>query len=404
VAIENIRLMEVETHARTLAEEANRSKDEFLAVLSHELRTPLHAMKGWVSLLKKGALGELKQAHAIDVIARSVNAQNALIEDILDVSRIISGKLVLENEHVSLISIVANAVEDARPAAEARGLKLTSELSSDADDMDGDALRLHQIVNNLLNNAIKFTSQGEVKVRLTRSGDSAFLSITDTGIGVDADVLPHIFDRFKQADSSSKRRHGGLGLGLAIVEHLVSLHGGRISAVSERGKGSEFTVELPLAARRSEAETDALADVVEIEPVYQRLVGQHLLVVEDDPDSLEMLRVTLERGGANVTGVSSTSEAIEALDGGSYDLLISDLGMPDLDGYDLINFVRNELRRGPEALPAVALSGYASADDRDRSLASGFQLHLAKPLEMSTLLEEIVSLLPESGSAQTPEM
>jgi PAS domain S-box-containing protein len=399
VAIENIRLMDAETQARTFAEEANRSKDEFLAVLSHELRTPLHAMKGWISLLKKGALGELKQAHAIEVIARSVNAQNALIEDILDVSRIISGKLVLEAEHVSLISIVANAVEDARPAAESRGLKLSSELSSDADDMDGDALRLHQIVNNLLNNAIKFTSHGEVKVRLTRSGDSAFLSITDTGIGIDADVLPHIFDRFKQADSSSKRRHGGLGLGLAIVDHLVSLHGGRISADSERGKGSKFTVELPLTARRGEAEPDLLSDETDVDLVCQRFAGQHLLIVEDDPDSLEMLRMTLERGGANVTGVTSTSEAIEALDSGSYDLLISDLGMPEMDGYDLINFVRNELRRGPETLPAVALSGYASADDRERSLASGFQLHLAKPLEMTTLLAELVSLLPDSGVA-----
>jgi CheY-like chemotaxis protein len=186
---------------------------------------------------------------------------------------------------------------------------------------------------------------------------------------------------------------------LAIVDHLVSLHGGRISAVSERGKGSEFTVELPLAVRRSEAEPDLLSDDVDADLVYQSLAGQHLLIVEDDPDSLEMLRMTLERGGANVTGVTSTSEAIEALDSGSYDLLISDLGMPEMDGYDLINFVRNELRRGPETLPAVALSGYASADDRERSLASGFQLHLAKPLEMTTLLAELVSLLPGSGVA-----
>jgi CheY-like chemotaxis protein len=268
--------------------------------------------------------------------------------------------------------------------------------------MEGDALRLHQIVNNLLNNAIKFTPHGgEVRVKLIRGGSSALLSVADTGIGIDTDVLPHIFDRFKQADSSSKRRHGGLGLGLAIVEHLVTLHGGEISVISERGNGSEFIVELPLVVRRNDIAENSSFIAADSDTGDNTLTGLRLLVVEDDPDSLEMLRMTLERGGAKVSGVCSSAEALKALEGSEFDVLISDLGMPEMDGYDLITAVRRELRIDPTDLPALALSGYAGADDRDRSLASGFQTHLAKPLEMSTLVSAIASILPDRRMAES---
>ena len=389
-------ILEREQRARRESDAANRAKDEFLAVLSHELRTPLHAIKGWLSLLSHDNLDPERRARAFEVISRNVDAQNALIEDILEVSRIISGKLLLEKSRESLVSIILDAVEEARPSATARAIVIETDIDPIADEVVADRLRVRQVLNNLLTNAIKFTPDGgRIDVRLERSGDSARLTVTDNGIGIEPDLLPQIFERFKQADSSSKRWHGGLGLGLAIVKHIVELHGGTITAHSEgSGRGAAFTVELPLAASLPSAESyrKAAGSGQGSTSSDRTLDGYRILLVEDDADSLEMLRIALGFRGADVTPVASSAEALMQLNENKFDLLISDLGLPGMDGYDLIGKIRNELNLSSETLPAIALSGYAAADDRTRSLSAGFQLHLPKPLDLTILTENIATL------------
>lgn len=386
-----------EKAAREEAEHANRAKDEFLAMLSHELRTPLHSIKGWISILQKGEIDAETQKHGLEVIARNVNSQNALIEDILDVSRIVLDKLSLEIARLSLASLVRNAVDEAAIDAEAGGIDLQAEIDDSADEMDGDGLRLRQIVNNLLNNAIKFTpSGGRVTLRLTRCGRSACLSVSDTGTGISPEILPRIFDRFRQADSTSRRSHSGLGLGLAIAKHLAELHGGKISAHSEGpGHGSTFTIELPLAAEsvsgslRISNEPAACHSAESPHP----LGGARLLLVDDDPDALNMLRVALESSGASVTCESSARQALERIRDGQFDLLLSDIGMAEMDGYDLIRAVRETIKIPAERLPAIALSGYVSVEDRDKSLSSGYQMHVAKPVDLPALSVGIGKLI-----------
>ncbi len=401
VAIENVRLINIETEARATAEASSVAKDEFLAVLSHELRTPLNSIKGWVSMLQKNVLSDQQQTQAVEVISRNVNLQNALIEDILDVSRIISGKMRLETETISLVSILHNLIITTRPMAENKGIILETDFDPTAAEMIGDSFRLQQIINNLLNNAIKFTdSKGTVKVSLTRENDTAKLTISDTGIGIAANLLPHIFDRFQQADSTSKRKYNGLGLGLAIVKHLTELHGGTVSAASDgERKGAAFTVELPLISKTvsSLSEADYAPQPVQKKEQIKLLKDLKILLVDDDADTLEMMRVALESFGAKPACANSANNALEKLAAEKFDLLISDVGMAEIDGNDLIRQIRQNLNLSPKGLPAIALSGYVSPDDREKAKDSGFQKHLGKPVDIESLPSSILDLLQQAG-------
>ena len=390
-------ILEREQHARRESDAANRAKDEFLAVLSHELRTPLHAIKGWLTLLGYDNLDAERRARAFEVISRNVEAQNALIEDILEVSRIISGKLHLDKTRESLVSIVLDAIEEIKPLANSKFIRIETTIDPRTDEIVADRLRLRQVVINLLSNAIKFTPEGgSVDINLESKGDTARLIVADDGVGIEGDLLPYIFERFKQADSSSRRGHGGLGLGLAIVKHIVDLHGGRITAHSEGlNRGAVFTLELPLvSAPAAPLENGRNAPGVESRALDSDhlLDGYRILLVEDDADSLEMLRIALGHRGAQVTPVPSSAAALDQLSGNTFDLIISDLGLPGMDGFDLIGRVRNDLNLSGEVLPAIALSGYASSDDQVRSISAGFQSHLPKPLDLATLAESIVAL------------
>lgn len=390
-----------EKATRLEAERANRAKDEFLAVLSHELRTPLHSIKGWISLLRGGSLDQGQQRQGLDVIARNVEAQNALIEDILDVSRIVLGKLGLEKETVSLSKVVRETVDAMRPAAEAAGIRLEVEIADDRMESAADPFRIRQIVSNLVGNAVKFTPYGgAVTVRFERDGATARLLVSDTGVGIPGDVLPRIFDRFEQADGSRRRKYAGLGLGLAIVKHITEMHGGSITAESSgENLGAAFTIELPLrAADEAAIHASNGPSPLDGEKV---LNGLAILVVDDDLDALDMLEVSLRAAGAETRAVRSAAEAIDSMRRRKFDFLLSDLGMPRVDGFDLIRAVRKELFISPEEMPAMALSGYTGAEDREHSIASGYQLHSAKPVDLSSLPGLILSLTRRSGAAET---
>ena len=394
-AIENVRLLEIEANARREAELANRSKDEFLAVLSHELRTPLNSMFGWVRMLNTGQLDEEKTQRALEVIERNINLQTKLIEDILDVSRIISGKIQLERKEIDLIPLVKSVIELIQPTAETKNLQVTTEFNSAACILNGDADRLQQAVNNLLTNAIKFTpSGGQITVRINCGEDCARLEIVDTGVGIEPDFLPYVFDRFRQADSTSKRRHGGLGLGLAIVRHLVEQHGGEVSADS-RGvdKGSIFTIELPMHGNSPLCQTkNAKRDFSS----KTDLKDLKLLVVDDDADALEMLRTMLESHGANVTLAGSAIEALRLLEGELPDVIISDIGMPEMNGMEFIEKLRESRNEALKSVPALALTAFASAEDRERILASGFDQFQSKPVNFADLVAGIIGVLKEN--------
>ena len=385
-------LLEAE-RSRREAEEANRAKDQFLALLSHELRTPLHSMKGWLSMLSHGLLDEQQRVKAIEVIRRGVDAQNALVEDLLDVSRIVSGKLSISHDRISLVSVVSEAIEALKPIAESHGIRLSAELDSGADEILGDGHRLQQIVNNLVNNAIKYTSEGgQVIVKLEREGETAKLTVEDNGVGIPPEMLARIFEKFEQGDSSSRRNFSGLGLGLTIARRLAELHGGSVQGFSEGpGKGSKFIVTLPLMRAFPSARLNgAIQHSPWTKLDAEMLSDTSILIVEDDLDSLEMLRVSLESAGARVESVDRSRKAVDALrKNPQFDVIISDLALPEMDGYDLIREIRGGLSIPPEQLPAIALSGYASDEDRARSIANGFQLHLQKPLDITTLPKTI---------------
>jgi PAS domain S-box-containing protein len=393
-------LLKLEQAGRSRAEEASRVKDEFLAMLSHELRTPLSAVLGWVRMLRTGMVQGEKREQALETIERNARAQVQLIEDLLDVSRILSGKLKLEIEPVNVDMVVAQAIETVRPAAEAKAVRLQAALDSNCLIM-ADATRLEQVVWNLLANAVKFTpKQGRVMVTVVRVDSSVQLTVSDTGQGVPSSFLPHVFERFSQAEGGPSRRAGGLGLGLSIVKHVVEAHGGTVAVFSEgEGKGSEFVVRIPLspATRRETTRTsnppNPNATTWDCPP---ELAGIHVLVVDDERDAREMLSNLLEACKARVTTAGSAREALAVLKAQQPDILVSDIGMPEQDGFALIKQVR-ALEGGSAArLPAIALTAYARVEDRTRVLLAGFQTHVRKPVEPVELLAVIASLLGRS--------
>jgi PAS domain S-box-containing protein len=388
-----------EQEARADAEEANRLKDEFLATLSHELRTPLTAILGWARLLRSGRLDERSGARALEIIERNADAQNQLIEDILDVSRIITGKLALHVEPVEPVAVIEAAVEAVRPAAEARRVELNVLLSPEPSPVSGDAARLRQVIWNLLTNAVKFTPEGgRVEVRVERTDSHVRIKVSDTGEGIDPKFLPYVFDRFRQADASTTRKRGGLGLGLAIVRHLVELHGGTVSAESEgRGRGTTFTVSLPAADTQASGPEGSRPAREESIPTFAdcppSLSGLRVLVVDDEPDTLDFLVAVLEGCEAEVMTASSAAEAFRLMREAKPDVVVSDIGMPDEDGYEFIRKVRRLGDDEGGRTPAIALTAYAREEDRRATIRAGFQTHMTKPVEPSELAEVIADLV-----------
>jgi signal transduction histidine kinase/CheY-like chemotaxis protein len=388
-----------EKAAREEAEEANRLKDEFLATVSHELRTPLTAILGWSNMLLARRRDEEMHDRGLEIIHRNAQAQNQLISDLLDVSRIISGKLRLDLRTVELPAVIEAAVEATRPAAEAKGIRLTTALDPRSGPINGDADRLQQVVWNLITNAIKFTdADGEIKVSLGSVDTRVEITVQDSGMGIDPEFLPHIFDRFRQADPGTNRIHGGMGLGLSIVRQLVELHGGTVRAASEgEGKGATFTVSLPFVnfgrgpGRAAERLPFGSVDHAEIS-CPPSLQGLRVLVVDDEKDTREMIRAVLEYCKMEVITAASASEALEAIAQSRPDVLLSDLGMPGEDGYALIAKVRALPAERGGQIPAAALTAYVRAEDRVKVLRSGFQLHVPKPFEPNELVAVVANL------------
>lgn len=384
-----------ERAARADSDKANRLKDEFLATVSHELRTPLNAVIGWSRMLRSGRLDRESQSHALEVIERNAWAQKQIIEDILDVSRVITGKLQLNLAPVDLKLVAEAALDAVRPALEAKEIKIVTNYHHGLRIIQGDFDRLQQVVWNLLSNASKFTpSGGMLGLYVSQNGGFAEIQVNDTGPGVAPDFLPHVFERFRQADGSTTRTHGGLGLGLAIVRHLVELHGGTISVHNaEQGSGAVFTVKLPLPSGElpSEPESAPLARRNEIPEVLD-LLDLRILVVEDDHDALDWINIELTGHGAKVTGVETAAEALEILEREKFDLLISDIGLPETDGYKLIKQVRKHKDENGERIPAIALTAYARTQDRLRALAAGYNTHVAKPVETHELVTVVKCL------------
>ena len=388
-----------ERDARKHAEEADRLKDEFLATLSHELRTPLTSILGWASMIRNGEVEGSNASRAIETIERNARSQARLIDDLLDVSRIITGNLRLDLHPLNLAPIVEAALDALRPTADVKGIKLQTRFAPAQCLVKGDPNRLRQVIWNLLSNAIKFTPrQGSVSIDLTCVESTARLTVSDTGDGISPEFLPYVFDRFRQAEGSISRKQGGLGLGLAVARHLVELHGGTISAGSEGlSKGAVFTVDLPLAQeRRDPARAEERRKEVERRRSRLgavRLDGVHVLLVEDDDDSRKLLGTMLKRYGARVTSTKSAAEALAVFEGELPDVLISDIGMPDQDGYELMRKLRALPSERGGKTPAIALTGYASRKDRERALSSGYQQHMAKPIEQVDMIKAIAALV-----------
>jgi signal transduction histidine kinase/ActR/RegA family two-component response regulator len=388
--------------ARKVAEDANRLKDEFLSTVSHELRAPLNAINGWALMLRAGRLDAAESARALETIVRNAKSQNQLIGDLLDVSRIIAGKMRLDVAPLNLGSVIEAAVETVRPAAAAKGIHLSAALDPAADTMSGDAERLQQVVWNLLSNAVKFAPQGgRVEVSLKRVDSHVEIVVADNGRGIKPEFLPYVFEHFRQEDSGTSRRHGGLGLGLAIVRHIVELHGGTARAASEGlGKGATFTVALPVTPvcdlspgeSRGEAADGRLAS--ENPPA---LAGVRVLLVDDDADMRELTTMILAVGGAEVRTAVSAAEALSACDEWRPDVLISNIGMPGEDGYTLMEKLRaRESGRGGH-IPAIALTAYGRGEDRLRALSVGYEYHIPKPVEPEELLVAVASLANRTG-------
>ena len=372
------------------AQAANRAKDEFLAVLSHELRTPLNPILGWTQLLQNRQLDEIQTQKALAIIERNANLQVQLIEDLLDISRIIQGRLKLQIYPVNLKAAIANALETVQLAAQAKSIQIQTHLAPDVDLVQGDPTRLQQIIWNLLSNAIKFTPAGGcVEVRLAAIGTDAQIQISDTGQGIAPQFLPYVFDYFRQADSATTRAFGGLGLGLAIVRQLVELHGGSVKADSPgEGQGATFTVTLPLSAHREEPDAK--------EPTKQpNLKGDRILVVDDEADTRDLLVFVLEPVGMVVKTAASGAEALEAITSFQPQLLISDIGMPGMDGYELIRAVR-ALPPEQGRIPALSLSAFSADSDKQRSLEAGFNDHLTKPTDLERLVLIVAQILGQN--------
>jgi signal transduction histidine kinase len=385
-------LLEREKAAREDAQAANRAKDEFLATLSHELRTPLNAILGWVRLMGSGNLDQMTMQRAIEIIERNTRLQAQLIEDLLDVSRIISGKLRLDLRPAALSSVVEAAIESVRPTADAKRIDLEFQATVTADNVMIDHGRMQQVVWNLLSNALKFTPEGgRVMISLEASESAVTLRVTDTGAGINPKFLPFVFDRFRQEDAATTRAHGGLGLGLSIVRHLVELHGGTVAAQSKgEGHGATFSVTLPLAKVSALVphyggdESVPLDDMPSLEDV-------HVLLVEDESDARTLVATLLERQGARVTLAASASEALKIIRQEVPDVLLSDIAMPGMDGYELIRRVRANPEWG--RLPAAALTAFVSPVDRGKALLAGFDTHVPKPVEPAELMAVVAALV-----------
>lgn len=400
-------LLEREHEARMLAETANHLKDDFLAMISHELRAPLTAILGWAQMLRSGTLDRASAERALTTIERNAKSQAHLVGDLLDASRIATGKLSLETKPVELMSVVDAAVDAVRPSVEAKNLRMQIVLEPWVGPFNGDPERLKQVVWNLLSNAIKFTPAGGlIEVRLERLENKALLIVSDTGQGIDPEFLPHIFDRFRQADSSSRRQQGGLGLGLSIVKHIVELHGGAIYAYSRgQGQGSDFMITLPLAVQKAESSNNELWPETLPESALQSrngsLRGVKVLVVDDEHDTREILSVMLVRYGTEIRTAGSVAEAMGILSTWQPDLLVSDIGMPIEDGYVMIEKLRALPPDQGGEIPAIALTAFASPVDREKALAAGFQRHLSKPVEPVELAKVVARVLGRSEEGIT---
>jgi len=402
IELEREQLLDSERAARNQAERASRTKDEFLATLSHELRTPLNAILGWTQLLRKSRELPPEAVNALTVIERNARAQVQIIQDLLDMSSIISGKVRLDVQQLDLASVVEATVETVRPAALAKSIRLQVMLDPLAGPVRGDPNRLQQVLWNLLTNAVKFTPRdGRVSVTLSRVNSHLELEVADNGEGIDPGFLPHVFDRFRQADSTTSRRHGGLGLGLSIVKQLVEMHGGSISAKSAGpGRGSTFRVALPLMASVDDSQASQhprqhprrSGDLPSLPERSTDLSGLKVLVVDDEPDARNLIQRVLQDSHATVVTAASADEALELLERDSPDVLISDVGMPGQDGYSLIRRVRS-LAGAIAKVPAIALTAYARTEDRVKAIHAGFQLHLSKPVEAIELVAMVESLM-----------
>ncbi|OUL35324.1 hypothetical protein BV375_02200 [Nostoc sp. 106C] len=394
IEVEREQLLAREQAARAEADRANRIKDEFLAVLSHELRSPLNPILGWSKLLQSGKLDATKTQQALKTIERNAHLQSELIEDLLDVSRILQGKLNLNVSSINLVSIIQAAMETVRLAAEAKSIKVEASLAPDVGLVWGDSTRLQQVIWNLLSNAVKFTDVGgQVNIRLEYQEAHAYITVSDTGQGIAPEFLPYLFDYFRQADAATTRKFGGLGLGLAIVRHLVELHGGAVGVESLGiDMGATFTVRLPLmpiqaTVNQNDQSSDSSSD----------LNGIQVLVVDDEPDSREFVAFVLEQAGANVMTATTADEALTTLIHSKPDVLLSDIGMPKVDGYMLMQQVRALPPEQGGQIPAIALTAYAGDFNQQQALRAGFQQHVSKPVEPEVLVRAITSLLNHKG-------
>jgi PAS domain S-box-containing protein len=410
-AAERERLLESERAARATAEEASRLKDEFLATVSHELRTPLNSILGWATMLRNGTLPEEKARYAAEIVERNARTQAQLIEDLLDVSSIITGKLRLNVRPIMPAEVIDSALDSVRPMADAKEIRLQAVLDRGAGPISGDAGRLQQVMWNLLSNAIRFTpKQGRVQVRLERINSHLEIAVSDTGMGISAEFLPFVFDRFRQADGSTSRHAGGLGLGLAIVRHILELHGGSVVADSAgEDRGATFTVRLPLMAvhpssveevREHPTQEPARRPGTSIEQV-PRLDGARILVVDDEPNTRALLREVLEMRGAEVRDAGSCREGLDRLAEWRPELIISDIGMPGADGYEFIARVREREKAEGRRIPAIALTAYARSQDRMRALLAGYQVHMAKPIDPAELVVVSASLVENAPKSRS---
>src|ERR1043166_7734029 len=404
---ERAELLLREQNARAEAEAANRLKDEFLAIVSHEVRTPLNSIVGWIQMLRSGKLDEEHTAKALESIDRNAALQGTIITELLETSRIVTGNLKLDSKPIALPSLIEAAIEIVRPAAEAKSIQIETALDISAGPIWGDSGRLQQVFWNLLSNAVKFTPRdGRIEVRLERDNSNAIIVVKDNGEGMEADFMPYVFDRFRQADATTSRSFGGLGLGLSIVRSVVEMHGGSVRAESEgKGRGANFTVTLPIMAvsdllaefefQQTDLDTGlrALSKPTRAEVV--RLDGLHLLVVDDHEDTRELLRVALTNSGGDVRTCASSADALATLKSWKPDCIISDVGMPGADGYKLIKKIRALKKKDRAKTPAIALTGFAGDDDKLQAIAAGYQLHLSKPVDLGTLTSEIARLVPK---------
>jgi signal transduction histidine kinase/ActR/RegA family two-component response regulator len=403
-----IHLFDRERSARKEAETANRAKDEFIATVSHELRTPLNAIAGWVQIIGKQGANSDSLSQGLESIERNVKAQTRIIEDILDISRIVTGKLKLDVAKVNLVPLIESSMDTVRLAADAKAISLHLMLGSQEILVSGDANRLQQVIWNLLSNAIKFTPKGgTVIVQLVVDEAQAEIQVSDNGKGIDAEFLPFVFDRFRQADSTSTRQHGGLGLGLAIVRHLVEIHGGTVRVTSPgENLGATFSISLPLLRTLDLApvsiEKSEELSITEGTPLINmsekstngnvRLDGRRVLIVDDDQDAREMLEILLTQRGAEIKISGSSQEALKVLTQWQPHVMVSDIGMPGEDGYSLIKQLRALESANGGGIPAIALTGYASPTDKQNLLAVGYQVHISKPVDVDLLIKAIAGL------------